>query len=117
MDGAKLAMNASMTSVAMPHAEGVFSLLGYLTTTDNNARARKPLSFQAVAFGRGIMPTVLSFVSRWITRFSSLSRMVEIAQEVQQTVPHDPLTANIPSSFTEALDTVRESNRLSPPGM
>jgi hypothetical protein len=70
------------------------------------SRRGKPLSIHSVAFGRGIMPTVVSFVTRWITRFSSLTRMVEIAQEIQQTVPKDLLTVNIPSSFTEALDTV-----------
>jgi len=43
--------------------------------------------------------------------------MVDIAQEVQKTVPQNVLTVNIASSFTEALDTVRESNGLYPPGM
>ena len=61
------------------------------------------------------MPTVLSFMSRWRTRFSELTRMVEIAKGVQQTVPPELLTANIPSSFTEALDEVRALNRLVPP--
>lgn len=63
------------------------------------------------------MPTMISFVSRWITRFSSLNRMVEIAQGVQRGVPQELLAANIPSSFTEALDTVRESNGLVLPVM
>jgi hypothetical protein len=78
--------------------------------TANNTRTRKPLSMHTVAFGRGIMPTAISFAARWITRFSSLTRMVEIAQEIQQTVPQDLLTVNISSSFTEALDTVRFKN-------
>ena len=63
------------------------------------------------------MPTMISFVSRWITRLSSLNRMVEIAQGVQHGVPQELLAANIPSSFTEALDTVRESNGLVLPVM
>ena len=117
MVGAKLAMSVSMKSVAMHHTEGLFHCRCYLPTTTNNAHARKPLSFHTVAFGRGGIPTVLPFMSRWTTGFPYLTRMVEIAQEVQQTVPQDALTANIPSSFTEALDTVRESNRLSPPEM
>lgn len=43
--------------------------------------------------------------------------MVEIAQGVQRGVPQELLAANIPSSFTEALDTVRESNGLVLPVM
>lgn len=38
--------------------------------------------------------------------------MVDIAKEVQNTVPQNVLTANIPSSFTAALDTVSELHRL-----
>ncbi|KAI9455150.1 hypothetical protein BJY52DRAFT_1224767 [Lactarius psammicola] len=41
-----------------------------------------------------------------ICRTASSRRMVEIAQEVQKTVPQNVLTVNIPSSFTKALDTV-----------
>jgi hypothetical protein len=40
---------------------------------------------------------------------TSLRRMADIALEVQNNAPQDPLlpaTANIPSSYTEALDTV-----------
>lgn len=103
-----------MTCVVMPHAEGLLLYLCYLKMTTNDTNTRKPLSMHTVAFGRGIMPTVFSFVTTWITRFSSLIRMVEIAQEVQQTVPQTLLTVNIPSSFTEALDTVRGSNRPLP---
>ena len=99
-----------MTCVAMPRAEGLLRYQFYLKMTTNDRNTRKPLSLHTVAFGRGIMPTVISFVTKWITRFSSLIRMVEIAQEVQQTVPQTLLTVNIPSSFTEALDTVRGSN-------
>lgn len=43
--------------------------------------------------------------------------MVEIAQGVQRGFPQELLAANIPSSFTEALDTVRESNGLVLPVM
>jgi hypothetical protein len=71
------------------------------------SRRGKPLSFHTVAFGRGILPSVLSFMANRITRFSSLTKMVDIAQKVQKALPQDALTVNIPSSFTEALDTVR----------
>ena len=114
MVGATSVKNVSMTCVVMPHAEGLLLYLCYLKMTTNDTNTRKPLSMHTVAFGRGIMPTVFSFVTTWITRFSSLIRMVEIAQEVQQTVPQTLLTVNIPSSFTEALDTVRGSNRPLP---
>jgi hypothetical protein len=39
--------------------------------------------------------------------------MSEIALEVQNNAPHDPLlpaAANVPSSYTEALDTVSFTN-------
>ena len=60
------------------------------------ANARRPLSFHAVSFGQD-------------AQSSSLRRMTEIALEVQNNAPHDPLlpaAANVPSSYTEALDTV-----------
>ncbi|KAF8261846.1 hypothetical protein EI94DRAFT_1705222 [Lactarius quietus] len=41
-----------------------------------------------------------------LCRDASRRGMVEIAKEIQQTVPQDPLADKIPSSFTEALDTV-----------
>ena len=53
---------------------------------------RMPLSFQAVSFGPEPRSTVLS-------------RMVEIAQEVENNA-RDPLIKNVPSSFTKALLTV-----------
>ncbi|KAF8270147.1 hypothetical protein EI94DRAFT_1723596, partial [Lactarius quietus] len=72
------------------------------------SRRGKPLSFHSVGFGRGIVPTAFSsYGTRWIISPSSLNRMVEIAQEVQQTVPQDRQTVNIPSSFTDALDTIQ----------
>jgi len=60
-------------------------------------RQGRPLSFHAVSFGQDASS-------------SSLRRMSEIALEVQNNAPHDPLlpaAANVPSSYTEALDTVR----------
>jgi hypothetical protein len=63
---------------------------------------RKPLSFHAVSFGRDAMA-------------ATLRRMAQLALDIQNNAPHDPLlpaTASIPSSFTTALDTVssRASN-------
>jgi len=65
--------------------------------------ARRPASFHAVSFGHDAAS-------------SSLRRMAEIALDVQNNAPRDPLlpaNANIPSSFTEALDTVRGDHLLS----
>jgi hypothetical protein len=69
----------------------------------NDERIRRPLSFHAVSFGQD-------------STSSSLRRMTEIALEVQENAPQDPLlpaTANIPSSYTETLDTVRRKHILS----
>jgi hypothetical protein len=61
----------------------------------DSINARRPLSFHAVSFG----PDAAS---------SSLRRMAQIALDVQQNnEPQDPATASVPSSYTEALDTVR----------
>lgn len=60
-------------------------------------RQGRPLSFHAVSFGQDAAS-------------SSLRRMAQIALDVQNNAPHDPLlpaTAHVPSSYTEALDTVR----------
>ncbi|KAI0250894.1 hypothetical protein BJV78DRAFT_1275616 [Lactifluus subvellereus] len=57
----------------------------------------KPLSFHAVSFGED-------------DSAATLRRMAELALEVQNEAPRDPLlptTANIPSSFATALDSVR----------
>jgi hypothetical protein len=57
---------------------------------------RKSLSFHAVAFGQSNSP--------------SLRRMAQIATEVENSGERDPLApdqARIPSSYTEAIDTVR----------
>jgi hypothetical protein len=64
---------------------------------------RKPLSFHAVSFGQDVTS-------------ATLRRMAQIASDVQQNAPRDPLlpaNANIPSSYTEALDTVRRNLYLS----
>ncbi|KAI9452888.1 hypothetical protein BJY52DRAFT_1124024 [Lactarius psammicola] len=61
---------------------------------------RKPLSFHAVSFGEEWDSTI----------FDSTRRMQQLALEIQNEAPHDPLfpaAARIPSSFTTALDTVR----------
>jgi hypothetical protein len=70
----------------------------FRTKTDN-ANARRPLSLHAVSFGQD-------------STSSSLRRMAQIASDVQNSAPQDPLlpaTANVPSSYTEALDTVRSN--------
>jgi hypothetical protein len=54
---------------------------------------RMPLSFHAVSFGND------SYTGK-------LRRMVQIAQEVEKGAPRNSLTNSIPSSFTEALDSV-----------
>ncbi|KAI0062821.1 hypothetical protein BV25DRAFT_1885018 [Artomyces pyxidatus] len=63
----------------------------------SSVRLGKPLSFHAVSFGRD-------------SATSSLRRMAQIALEVQNNAPRDPLlpaAATVPSSYAEALDTVR----------
>ncbi|KAI0723140.1 hypothetical protein C8Q76DRAFT_671490 [Earliella scabrosa] len=54
----------------------------------------KPLSFHAVAFGPNT---------------GTLRRMAQIARDVESRAPPDPLNphAGVPSSYTEALDTIR----------
>lgn len=84
-------------SVVVPWAKG--SLISAQCTTPDlltRENDRRALSFHAVSFGRD-------------AQSSSLRRMSEIALEVQNNAPHDPLlpaAANVPSSYTEALDTV-----------
>jgi hypothetical protein len=53
--------------------------------------ARRALSFQAVAFGPSI---------------DILRRMAQLATDIQNRAPPDPLHPAVPSSYTEALDTV-----------
>jgi hypothetical protein len=58
---------------------------------------RKPLSFHAVSFGRKTSTN------------TTLRRMAQLALEIQNNAPHDPLlpaASMIPSSFSTALDTV-----------
>ncbi|KAH8977863.1 hypothetical protein EDB86DRAFT_2816692 [Lactarius hatsudake] len=57
-------------------------------------RQGMPLSFHAVSFGNDVYSAMLR-------------RMVKIAQEVEKSAPRNSLTNSIPSSYTEALDTVR----------
>ena len=80
---------------AIEHGCATFPLLPLIA--DN--LARKPLSFHAVSFGED-------------ESASTLRRMAELALEVQNEAPRDPLlpeTANIPSSFATALDSVSTS--------
>ena len=65
----------------------------HLQWTDS-INARMPLSFHAVSFGPE-------------NRSDVLRRMVEIAQEVENSVSQDYLVKkSVPSSFAKALDTV-----------
>lgn len=74
--------------------------LGYVLVTDlqhsifADALPSKPLSFHSVAFGPNT---------------GTLRRMAQIARDVESRAPPDPVNphASIPSSYTEALDTVR----------
>ena len=58
----------------------------------DSVNPRMPLSFQAVSFGPELRSTVLS-------------RMVEIAQEVENRA-RNPLIKSVPSAFTKALHSV-----------
>ena len=83
--------------VAVPQATGLFipTVASFLTLT-GDSNGRRPLSFHAVSFGEE-------------SSTSSLKRMAQIALEVQNDGANDPLLpagANVPSSYTEALDTV-----------
>ncbi|KAH9171591.1 hypothetical protein EDB89DRAFT_1852099 [Lactarius sanguifluus] len=53
-----------------------------------------PLSFHAVSFGPDPRPQVMH-------------KMVQIAQEVEKSIPHNSLTKGITSSFTRAVDSVK----------
>jgi hypothetical protein len=71
-----------------------------ISVASNDVNIRRPLSFNAVSFGHD-------------TTSTTLRRMAQIALDVQQNAPQDPLlpaNANIPSSYTEALDTVRRKH-------
>ncbi|KAH8979281.1 hypothetical protein EDB92DRAFT_1980226 [Lactarius akahatsu] len=80
---------------------------------------RKPLSFHAVSFGNDWDSTIFDSTRPFIpdpsvfyrnSSASTLRNMAQLALEIQNEAPHDPMfpaTARIPSSFTTALDTVR----------
>jgi hypothetical protein len=83
--------------VAVLPAKGllIHTVAPFSRLTDD-ANARRPLSFHAVSFGEE-------------SSSSSLRRMAQIALEVQNDGANNPLHhsgANVPSSYTEALDTV-----------
>ncbi|KAI0250888.1 hypothetical protein BJV78DRAFT_1154831 [Lactifluus subvellereus] len=68
----------------------------FLLMAAHDRDVRRPLSFHAVSFGHDATST-------------SLRKMAQIALETQNNAPQDPLlpaTANIPSCYTEALDTI-----------
>ena len=90
-------MKRCMMSVAVPCVKGLLILLFELFfRVTNNSNVRRALSFHAVSFGQEATS-------------SSLRRMAQIALDVQTNAPHDPLlpaAANVPSSYSVALDTV-----------
>ena len=64
--------------------------------TPSDSFGRKPLSFHSVSFGEDASTT-------------TLRRMADLALEIQNNAPGNallPTAANIPSSFTTALDSV-----------
>ena len=76
-----------------PAYRKLVALWSHLQTTDD-INDRIPLSFHAVSFG----PERCSDVLR---------RIVDIAQEVENSVSHNPLIIkSVPSSFAKASDTV-----------
>lgn len=95
-------MNRYIKFVAVPPDKGLFipkvakPLFSRLT---DDANARSPLSFHAIAFGDIAYEYPLT----------SLSRMAQVAWEVQNDEANDsqhPAAATIPSSYTAALYTV-----------
>ena len=71
--------------------------------TDHASAVRRPISFHAVSFGPDTSSTYLR-------------RMAQIALEVQNDRVDDPpypTSANVPSSYTEALDTVSSDRKRS----
>jgi hypothetical protein len=90
-------MKLFSTYAAEPYARGLCGRFSVFVVPADSMNARRPLSFHAVSFGREAAS-------------SSLRKMAQIALEVQNNAPQDPLLpagATIPSSYTEALDTVR----------
>ena len=97
MASAASGMNLSSTSAAEPYARGMCGRFSIFLATADSIICRRPLSFHAVSFGRDAAS-------------SSLRRMAQIALDVQNSAPQDPLlpaAASVPSSYTEALDTVK----------
>ena len=90
-------MKRCMMSVAVPCVKGLLiSTLCIISRVTKNRENRRALSFHAVSFGQEATS-------------SSLRRMAQIALDVQTNAPHDPLlpaAANVPSSYSVALDTV-----------
>ena len=98
-------MNPCLTSVVEPYARGLCGRFSVFVVPADSMNARRPLSLHAVSFGHEAAST-------------SLRRMAQIALEVQNNAPQDPLLpvgASIPSSYTEALDTVRGQCPVSAP--
>ena len=90
-------MSPCINFVAVRPAKGLLipTVSSFSALTDDS-NARRPLSFHAVSFGDE-------------SSASSLKRMAQIALKVQNDGAKDPLLpagANVPSSYTEALDTV-----------
>jgi hypothetical protein len=77
-----------------------FLLLKFIA--DFKFSQRKPLSFHSISFGPD-------------TSSSSLRRMANVALGIQNNAPRNsrtPATASVPSSFSIALDTVRNRPHL-----
>ncbi|KAJ7587977.1 hypothetical protein C8J56DRAFT_860684 [Mycena floridula] len=88
----------SRSPVVIFLSDGEYSRLADATVRDlcrSSIALGKPLSFHAVSFG---------------PRNAVMQRMVRIASDVQNSAPVDsntPGTARVPSSYSEALDSVR----------
>ena len=74
-----------------------YAYLIHVLDAQSHQNFRSSLSFHAVSFGMQ-------------TRAGSLRRMVQIATEIHDTAPRDPLVPfSNPCSYSEALDTVRRA--------
>ena len=96
-------MHQCIKYVAVPLAKGLSipTVASFFALT-GDSNDRRPLSFHAVSFGDE-------------SSASSLKRMAQIALEVQNDGAKEPLLpagANVPSSYTEALDTVSRPKML-----
>ncbi|KAI9455154.1 hypothetical protein BJY52DRAFT_1122135, partial [Lactarius psammicola] len=75
-------------------------------------RQGRPLSFHAISFGRD---STSSSLRRMAQIALEVQKIAQVALEAQNNAPHDPLhpaMAAVPSSYTEALDTVRLTETL-----